>query len=114
MLLLLLTIPLPFTLQAMLTIKLQLISTELGVAMIQLMGVPVFVEGNIIDLGTYKLQVAEACSGLRYMLPLLCMSFLVAYLYKAPFWKRAIVVISSDPAYAAPEQLPHSGDRLPG
>ena len=95
--LLLLTIPLPFTLQAMLTIKLQLISTELGVAMIQLMGVPVFVEGNIIDLGTYKLQVAEACSGLRYMLPLLCMSFLVAYLYRAPFWKRAIVVLSSIP-----------------
>ena len=95
--LLLLTIPLPFTLQAILTIKLQLISTNLGVAMIQLIGVPVYVEGNIIDLGTYKLQVAEACSGLRYLLPLTCIAFLVAFLYKAPLWKKAVVVISAAP-----------------
>jgi len=96
-LLLLLTIPLPFTLQAIITIKLQLLSTNIGVAIIQLIGVPVYVEGNIIDLGTYKLQVAEACSGLRYLLPLVCMSFLVAYLYKAPFWKKAVVVVSAAP-----------------
>jgi len=96
-LLLLLTIPLPYTLQAMLTIKLQLISTTLGVAIIQLLGVPVYVEGNIIDLGSYKLQVAEACSGLRYLLPLTCMSFLIAYLYKAAFWKKAVVLISAAP-----------------
>jgi exosortase D (VPLPA-CTERM-specific) len=96
-LLLLLTIPLPYTLEAMLTIKLQLVSTNVGVAIIQLLGIPVYVEGNIIDLGSYKLQVAEACSGLRYLLPLTCISFLMAYLYKAPFWKKAVVVISAAP-----------------
>jgi exosortase D (VPLPA-CTERM-specific) len=96
-LLLLLTIPLPYTLQAILTIKLQMLSTNLGVALIQLTGLPVYVEGNIIDLGTYKLQVAEACSGLRYLLPLSCMGFLVAYLYKAPFWKKAVVLFSATP-----------------
>ena len=74
--LLLLTIPLPYTLQAILTIKLQLLSTNLGVAIIQLLRIPVYVEGNIIDLGAYKLQVAEACSGLRYLLPLTCISLL--------------------------------------
>jgi exosortase D (VPLPA-CTERM-specific) len=96
-LLLLLTIPLPFTLQAMLTIKLQLISTNLGVVFIHLLGIPVYVEGNIIDLGSYKLQVAEACSGLRYLLPLTCISFLIAYLYKAPLWKKCLVVASAAP-----------------
>ena len=96
-LLLLLTIPLPYTLQAILTIKLQMISTNLAVALIQLFGLPVYVEGNIIDLGTYKLQVAEACSGLRYLLPLTCISFLLAYLYEAPFWKKALVVVSATP-----------------
>jgi exosortase D (VPLPA-CTERM-specific) len=96
-LILLLTLPLPFTLQAMLTIKLQLISTNLGVVFIQLLGIPVYVEGNIIDLGSYKLQVAEACSGLRYLLPLTCISFLIAYLYKAPMWKKAVVVMSAVP-----------------
>jgi exosortase D (VPLPA-CTERM-specific) len=90
--LLLLTLPLPYTLQAMLTVKLQLISTNLGVAIIDLLGIPVFVEGNIIDLGPFKLQVAEACSGLRYLLPLTCLSFLFAYFYRGAFWKRAVVV----------------------
>ena len=95
--LLLLTIPLPYTLQAMLTIKLQLVSTQLGVMIIQLLGIPVYVEGNIIDLGSYKLQVAEACSGLRYLLPLTCIAYLIAYLYKAPLWKKSVVVFSALP-----------------
>ena len=95
--LLLLTLPLPFTLQAMLTIRLQLISTELAEAIIRLFGIPVYVEGNVIDLGIYQLQVAEACSGLRYLLPMFCLSFLVAYLYKAPFWKKALLVVSAAP-----------------
>ena len=89
--------PLPYTLQAILTVKLQILSTNLGVALIRLIGLPVYVEGNIVDLGTYKIQVAEACSGLRYLLPLTCISFIVAYVYKAPFWKKAVVVVSAVP-----------------
>jgi exosortase D (VPLPA-CTERM-specific) len=95
--LLLLAVPLPYTLQAIITIKLQLISTDLGVAVIKLMEIPVFAEGNLIDLGHYKLQVAEACSGLRYLLPLTCTSFLFAYLCQAPLWKRAVVFASATP-----------------
>jgi len=94
---LLLTVPLPYTLQAIVTLKLQLLSTDLGVAGIRLLGIPVFVEGNIIDLGSYKLQVAEACSGLRYLLPMTCISCILAYLYQAPFWKKAVVVASAPP-----------------
>jgi exosortase D (VPLPA-CTERM-specific) len=93
--LLLLTIPLPYTLQAIITIKLQLLSTHIGVATIRFFGIPIFVEGNIIDLGNFKLQVAEACSGLRYLLPLTCISFILAYLYRAPLWKKAILVGSA-------------------
>lgn len=93
--LLMLTIPLPYTLQAMGTVKLQLLSTDIGVYLIRLMGIPVFVEGNIIDLGQHKLHVAEACSGLRYLFPLTCIGFLFAYLYDAPFWKKAIVLASA-------------------
>jgi exosortase D (VPLPA-CTERM-specific) len=93
--LLMLTIPLPYTLQAMGTVKLQLLSTDIGVFLIRLVGIPVFVEGNIIDLGEHKLHVAEACSGLRYLLPLTCIGFLFAYLYHAPYWKKAIVLASA-------------------
>jgi exosortase D (VPLPA-CTERM-specific) len=94
---LLFAIPLPYFIDAMLTLKLQLISSELGVFFIRLFQIPVFLDGNIIDMGTYKLEVVEACSGLRYLYPLLSLSFLAAYLFHAPLWQRVTVFLSSIP-----------------
>lgn len=94
---LLFAIPLPYFIDAVLTLRLQLLSSELGVAFIGLFQIPVFLDGNIIDMGTYKLQVVEACSGLRYLYPLLSLSFLAAYLYQARFWQRALIFLSGIP-----------------
>ncbi len=58
---------------------------------------PVFLEGNIIDLGVYKLQVAEACSGLRYLFPILSFSYLFAILYRGPVWHKAVLLLSAAP-----------------
>src|SRR5206468_6908380 len=90
-------IPLPYFIDSILSWRLQLISSELGVWFIRLMQVPVYLEGNVIDLGQYKLQVVEACSGLRYLYPLLSLGFLAAYFFRAPIWQRAIVLLSSVP-----------------
>ncbi|WP_425102245.1 VPLPA-CTERM-specific exosortase XrtD [Tropicibacter sp. S64] len=80
-----------------LTIALQLISSELGVMFIRMVGIPVFLEGNVIDLGVYKLQVAEACSGLRYLFPILSFSYLTAILYRGPFWHKALLFLTAAP-----------------
>ena len=90
-------LPLPQFVYWKLTIVLQLISSELGVWFIQLAGVPVFLEGNVIDLGVYKLQVAEACSGLRYLFPILSFSYLFAILYRGPFWHKAVMFLAAAP-----------------
>jgi len=90
-------IPLPYFIDATLTLKLQLISSELGVWFISLFQIPVYLDGNIIDLGTYKLQVVEACSGLRYLYPLLSLSFLAAYLFQGRLWQRVAVFLSAIP-----------------
>lgn len=90
-------VPLPQFLQQELSSQLQLISSELGVGVIRLFGIGVFLEGNVIDLGSYKLQVVEACNGLRYLFPLMTFGFLAAYLFKAPLWQRAIVFLSTIP-----------------
>lgn len=90
-------LPLPNFLYWPLSIKLQFISSKLGVALIQLMGVPVFLEGNIIDLGNYQLQVAEACSGLRYLFPLMSFGFLFATLYRGPVWQKLLLFFSTIP-----------------
>lgn len=90
-------LPLPDTLYYKLSTVLQLISSELGVWFLGLMAVPVFLEGNIIDLGVLKLHVAEACSGLRYLFPILSFSYIFAVLYKGPMWHKAVLLISAAP-----------------
>jgi len=94
---LLLMVPLPEFFFKNLTAGLQLFSSKIGVAFIRFWGVSVYLEGNVIDLGTYKLEVAEACSGLRYLFPLMTLGFIMAHFYKAAFWKRAVVFLSSIP-----------------
>ena len=90
-------IPLPYFIDSELSFRLQLISSQLGVLFIRLFGIPVYLTGNVIDLGNYKLQVVEACSGLRYLYPLLSLGFLAAYLFQAPLWQRALVFLSAIP-----------------
>jgi exosortase D (VPLPA-CTERM-specific) len=90
-------IPLPQFVLANLSTKLQLLSSQLGVWFMRLFDISVFVEGNVIDLGGYKLQVAEACDGLRYLFPLMALGFLMAYFYKGALWKRVVLFLSSIP-----------------
>ncbi|MDX1539767.1 MAG: VPLPA-CTERM-specific exosortase XrtD [Geminicoccaceae bacterium] len=94
---LLFALPLPGTAYVILSTQLQLISSELSAGLLSLLGVSVFLDGNIIDLGVYKLQVAEACSGLRYLFPLSSFAFLCAWLYRAPLWARGLVLLSFVP-----------------
>lgn len=90
-------LPLPDTLYYKMSTWLQFISSELGVWFLGLLSVPVFLEGNIIDLGVYRLHVAEACSGLRYLFPILSFSYIFAVLYKGPMWHKAVLLISAAP-----------------
>jgi exosortase D (VPLPA-CTERM-specific) len=94
---LLFMVPLPNFLYNNLSQSLQLISSSIGVGVVRLFDISVHLEGNVIDLGTYKLQVVEACSGLRYLFPLMSFGFLIASLYQAPFWQRALVFLSTLP-----------------
>ena len=97
MLILLFTIPLPIFFSNSLSLHLELLSSALGVDVIRLFNIPVYLDGNVIDLGVYQLQVAEACSGLRYLFPLMTLAFIVAYFFRAPFWKRIVLFLASVP-----------------
>ncbi len=90
-------IPLPNFLYNNLSSELQLISSQLGVAVIRLFGISVFLAGNVIDLGNYQLQVVEACSGLRYLFPLASFCFLCAYFFRAKLWMRVVIFLSTLP-----------------
>jgi exosortase D (VPLPA-CTERM-specific) len=90
-------IPLPAFFLFNLSTELQLLSSQIGVYIIRLFDISVFLEGNVIDLGGFKLEVAEACSGLRYLFPLMTLGFLMAYFYKGKLWKRITLFLSSIP-----------------
>ncbi len=89
--------PLPNFLNVKLTFQLRLMSSKLAVLMMQAYGMSAFREGNVIDLGFTKLQVVDACSGLRYLFPMIILSILIAYFYKTRLWKKIILILSSIP-----------------
>ena len=90
-------LPLPDVLYYKMSNYLQLISSEVGVWFLKILGISVFLDGNIIDLGVYKLHVADACSGLRYLFPILSFSYIFAVLYRGPVWHKAVLLISAVP-----------------
>lgn len=90
-------LPLPATLYYKVSIWLQMVSSEIGVGILKLLSVPVFLEGNIIDLGVMRLHVAEACSGLRYLFPIMSFSYIFAVLYQGPKWHKAVLLLAAVP-----------------
>ncbi len=89
--------PLPKFFYYTMSFNMQMMSTSLGTALLRLLGITVLQDGNIIDMGTYQMQVVEACNGLRFLFPLMCLGFMLAYMYKASFLKRAILFVSTIP-----------------
>jgi len=89
--------PLPSFLHDRLSLKLKLLSSQLGVEIMQWAGISAYREGNVIDLGFTQLQVVDACSGLRYLFPIVILGLLLAWFFRAPFWKRGLLVLSTLP-----------------
>jgi exosortase D (VPLPA-CTERM-specific) len=90
-------VPLPIALYISTSAEMQLLSSRLGMVLISLFHVPASLDGNIIILASARLEVAEACSGLRYLFPLVSFAFLISMLLKDRFWKKALLLLSSVP-----------------
>lgn len=98
-------IPPPPFINRLLTFKLRLISSDLSVRIMQFFDVPVFREGNVIDLGIIQLQVVDACSGLRYVFPTILLGLLMGYWFNSKVWQRIIVLIATIPTAIATNAL---------
>ncbi len=61
----------------------QLFATKVTTGLLQIIGIPVIRNGNIINLPDYSLEVVEACSGLRSLVTLMALAALYAY-FKLP------------------------------
>ena len=96
--LLLFMIPVPSQIYSTLTIPLQLFVSRVSAGIANLLGIPIYREGNVINLPEYTLQVVEACSGLRSMISLLTLSAIFAYMTLKSNFLRTLLFITGIPA----------------
>lgn len=90
-------IPLPYILYNAIAFPLKLIATKIAAAAISLFGMPVFRDGNIIHLPHTTLEVVDACSGIRSLMTLITLAFLLASFMLHSFLKQALVIILALP-----------------
>jgi exosortase len=119
--LLFLAMPIPAIVFNKIAFPLQLFASRCAVWSMSLLGIPVLRQGNIIELkplnsfNTKKLEVVEACSGIRSLMTLLTLAVVFAYFTHTPsddagnsgkrfgwlrsywFWRSLIIVASAVP-----------------
>jgi exosortase len=91
-------VPLPVALYARIASPLQLMVSQVATEFLNLVGIPVLREGNMLTLPRgIRMFVAEACSGMRQLTGFLALTVAVAYLAARPVWYRVAVVASAVP-----------------
>ena len=105
LLVLLLAIPIPSIVFNEITLPLQILASKLASDLLPLFGVPVLREGNVIELPAMKLEVAEACSGIRSLMSLFTLSIFYGYFLERTFLRRAILALASIPIAIAANAL---------
>ncbi len=98
---LLLAIPFPEIVFNKITFPLQLLASQLASDILPLFHVPVLHEGNVIELPAMKLEVAEACSGIRSLMSLFTLAIFYGYFLERGTWRRIILALASVPIAVA-------------
>jgi exosortase len=98
---LILMIPIPSLILQQVTFPLQLLASKLATVLLQLVGVPVLRQGNVIVLASMPLEVAEACSGIRSLLTLITLAIIYGYLMETRVWVRVVLALSAVPIAVA-------------
>lgn len=100
-LVLLLAIPFPAIIFNQITFPLQLLASKLASSILPLLGVPTLQEGNVIQLPVMKLEVAEACSGIRSLMSLFTLAVFYGYFLERTTRRRLILALASIPIAVA-------------
>jgi len=90
-------IPIPAIIYNQLTFPLQILASQAGEKMIDLLQIPVIREGNVLILPQQTLNVVEACSGIRSLLTLTFLSLVYGYFFEKRTWVRIALFCSTIP-----------------
>jgi exosortase len=98
---LLLMIPIPTIVFNQITFPLQLLASKVAAAVLPVLGVPILREGNVINLPSMALEVAEACSGIRSLMSLVTLAIIYGYLMEKRLWVRWLLAVAAVPITVA-------------
>jgi exosortase len=90
-------VPLPFSVETILSSPLQRVATTISTAVLQFLGQPAFADGNVILLGEQRLEVAQACSGLRLFVGIVALTYAYVVLLNRHWWEKLLLVASAAP-----------------
>jgi exosortase len=100
MALLILMVPVPSYAVGQVSWRLQAAASTASSATLRLFSVPVYQDGNLLNLPNYVLEVKQACSGSRSIFALLAMALILGLSVKCKWWAR-IVLLAAAPVLAA-------------
>ena len=92
---LVLMVPLPSYAVGEISWYLQSAASTASGAILGLMGVPVYQDGNLLKLPNYVLEVKQACSGSHSIFALLALSCALALSMSPKSWLRVFVIIAA-------------------
>jgi exosortase len=95
--LLFLMVPIPAVIYSQITFPLQILASQFAASALDVFGIPVLREGNILDVSGHLLSVVEACSGIRSLLTLTFLSLVYGYFFEKRIWVRVALFVSVIP-----------------
>jgi exosortase len=101
LLVLILAIPFPAIVFNQITFPLQLLASSIASDILPFLHVPTLHEGNVIELPVMKLEVAEACSGIRSLMSLFTLAVFYGYFLEKTTARRVILALASIPIAVA-------------
>jgi len=95
--LLLFMIRIPLFIYQQITFPLQIFASQVAAFSLQLIGIPVIRDGNILELPSQRLAVIEACSGIRSLLSLTFLSLAYAHFFDRRAWMKIVLFVATIP-----------------